>query len=197
MRKLGVTQELLSLVTGLAHYLKLLIRISLQGALKLERERRTTEGLNHFLKELSNLESVKDVEQPVDITAGVAGLADRGTDLCASCQEPIDDECAKLGQLRWHREHLHCQSCQRNLASNLIDAMWSGRDQILICRQCMQEKHQSTDAIGGMEQVTRLKQYIYLLGIARARLLSLLRSGGTLPHTSGTFTRTKRGSYRT
>jgi len=35
VRKLGVTQELLSLVTGLAHYLKLLIRISLQGALKL------------------------------------------------------------------------------------------------------------------------------------------------------------------
>src|SRR5690606_916249 len=40
VRKLGVTQELLSLVTGLAHYLKLLIRISLQGALKLEREAR-------------------------------------------------------------------------------------------------------------------------------------------------------------
>lgn len=35
VRKLGVTQELLSLVTGLAHYLKLLIRIGLQGALKL------------------------------------------------------------------------------------------------------------------------------------------------------------------
>jgi hypothetical protein len=37
VRKLGVTQELLSLVTGLAHYLKLLIRISLQGALRLVR----------------------------------------------------------------------------------------------------------------------------------------------------------------
>ena len=35
VRKLGVTQELLSLVTGLAHYLKLLLRITLQGALKL------------------------------------------------------------------------------------------------------------------------------------------------------------------
>jgi hypothetical protein len=37
VRKLGVTQELLSLVTGLAHYLKLLIRISLQGSLRLVR----------------------------------------------------------------------------------------------------------------------------------------------------------------
>lgn len=45
MRKLGVTQELLSLVTGLAHYLKLLIRISLQGALKLVR----TASMSHFM----------------------------------------------------------------------------------------------------------------------------------------------------
>lgn len=37
VKKLGVTQEILSLVTGHAHYLKLLIRISLQGALKLVR----------------------------------------------------------------------------------------------------------------------------------------------------------------
>ncbi|KAF8605904.1 RhoGAP-domain-containing protein [Ceratobasidium sp. AG-I] len=34
----GMTQELLALVTGLAHYLKILIRIALTGALKLERE---------------------------------------------------------------------------------------------------------------------------------------------------------------
>jgi hypothetical protein len=48
-RKLGVTQELLSLVTGLAHYLKLLIRICLQGALRLERETQNSDGLYEFL----------------------------------------------------------------------------------------------------------------------------------------------------
>lgn len=37
-RRVGMTQELLALVTGLAHYLKILIRIALTGALKLERE---------------------------------------------------------------------------------------------------------------------------------------------------------------
>jgi len=36
-RRMGMTQELLALVTGLAHYLKILIRIALTGALKLER----------------------------------------------------------------------------------------------------------------------------------------------------------------
>jgi hypothetical protein len=33
-----MTQELLSLVTGLAHYLKVLIRIALTAALRLDRE---------------------------------------------------------------------------------------------------------------------------------------------------------------
>jgi hypothetical protein len=37
VRRLGMTQELLSLVTGLAHYLKILIRIALTCALKLVR----------------------------------------------------------------------------------------------------------------------------------------------------------------
>ena len=36
-RRMGMTQGLLALVTGLAHYLKILIRIALTGALKLER----------------------------------------------------------------------------------------------------------------------------------------------------------------
>ena len=63
VRKLGVTQELLSLVTGLAHYLKLLIRISLQGALRLEREQRSMEGLHGFLNELNDLDSAKEAQQ--------------------------------------------------------------------------------------------------------------------------------------
>ena len=35
MKRLGITQELLSLVTGLAHYLKILIRVALTTALRL------------------------------------------------------------------------------------------------------------------------------------------------------------------
>lgn len=39
MKKLGITQELLSLVTGLAHYLKILIRLALTSALRLVRKK--------------------------------------------------------------------------------------------------------------------------------------------------------------
>ncbi|KAK7435963.1 Rho-type GTPase activating protein Rga1 [Stygiomarasmius scandens] len=55
-RRMGMTQELLALVTGLAHYLKILIRIALTGALKLERERpphlREGDAMGGFLDKL-------------------------------------------------------------------------------------------------------------------------------------------------
>src|ERR1700722_13714595 len=51
-RRMGITQELLALVTGLAHYLKILIRIALTGALKLEREQNVPEAMTSFLDKL-------------------------------------------------------------------------------------------------------------------------------------------------
>jgi hypothetical protein len=49
---MGMTQELLALVTGLAHYLKILIRIALTGALKLEKEQNVKEAMASFLDKL-------------------------------------------------------------------------------------------------------------------------------------------------
>lgn len=185
VRKLGVTQELLSLVTGLAHYLKLLIRISLQGALKLEREWRSVEGLHGFLEELGNFDNMKDSEKSLDLTAGVSGLADQQSDICYRCQDPIEDECVKFGQQRWHGNHVKCDYCQRYLGDAMGDALWSAKEGQVICGDCNNEKHHIHDAVTGFEQITRLQQYVYLLRVALARLLSVLRSGGTLPHTSG------------
>ncbi|TFK32780.1 LIM domain-containing protein [Crucibulum laeve] len=51
-RRIGMTQELLALVTGLAHYLKILIRIALTGALKLERDQSVREAMSSFLDKL-------------------------------------------------------------------------------------------------------------------------------------------------
>lgn len=53
-RRMGMTQELLALVTGLAHYLKILIRIALTGALKLERDG-VQEAMTSFLDKLHML----------------------------------------------------------------------------------------------------------------------------------------------
>jgi hypothetical protein len=184
VRKLGVTQELLSLVTGLAHYLKLLIRIGLQGALKLERERGTAEGLHAFLDELADLETIKEQElKNMDLTDGVAGLAGQESDCCAACLDPIDDECIMIYGKRWHMRpsHLSCSVCKRDLARELSNAKYSENDERVYCAD---HAKRAPDTVAGFSHVTKLQQYVFLLKVALARLLEVLRSGGTLPHTT-------------
>ncbi|KAI9781920.1 MAG: hypothetical protein M1816_002143 [Peltula sp. TS41687] len=181
VRKLGVTQELLSLVTGLAHYLKLLIRISLQGALRLERETRNTEGLQQFLDQLNNLGSVKEVEGSLDLNADISNLAIQSSDLCIGCHNAIEDECAQLGDKRWHLNCMKCALCDRDLGNTLGGASWSELEQQILCDSHIDH---APDGQSGFSYITKLQQYVYLLRVALARLLSRLRSGGALPHTS-------------
>ncbi|KIO25868.1 hypothetical protein M407DRAFT_24824 [Tulasnella calospora MUT 4182] len=54
-QRMGMTQELLALVTGLAHYLKILIRIALTGGLKLKHEYSNGDALLRFLSRLQCL----------------------------------------------------------------------------------------------------------------------------------------------
>ena len=184
VRKLGVTQELLSLVTGLAHYLKLLIRIGLQGALKLERERGTAEGLHAFLDELADLETIKEQElKNIDINDGVAGLAEQESDCCALCKQPIDDECIMIYGKRWHIRppHLSCSVCSRDLTQELPNARYSERDERIYC---LEHAKRATETVSGFSHVSKLQQYVFLLKVALARLLEVLKTGGSLPHTT-------------
>lgn len=65
---MSITQELLSLVTGLAHYLKILIRIALTAALKLERDYASRSALNHFLNRLDRLcKDPDNLKSPVQL----------------------------------------------------------------------------------------------------------------------------------
>lgn len=188
VRKLGVTQELLALVTGLAHYLKLLIRIGLQGALRLERESKTTEGLYSFLNQLGDIDKLKNVESSTDLTSEISGLADQQSDCCYACSDPVDDACVGFGERIWHRKppHLLCSICQKDLTQeSLAEARWSDRHGQPFCHSCAEYDGHAPGSSGGFYRISRLQQYVFLLRVALARLLSVLRSGGTLPHTSG------------
>lgn len=72
-RKMSITQELLSLVTGLAHYLKILIRIALTAALKLEREFQNLAAIGHFLSKLDRLARDPEASKFSAATAGGKG----------------------------------------------------------------------------------------------------------------------------
>ncbi|KAG0647994.1 Rho-type GTPase-activating 1 [Hyphodiscus hymeniophilus] len=181
VRKLGVTQELLALVTGLAHYLKLLIRICLQGALKLEREYHTSDGLLQFLDDLSDMEPVRSDDRSLEATTGTPGLSGSESDHCYNCRSPIDEACTRNGERRWHLTCLQCSNCSRELGQNLEDARFSEKDRRVYCNNC---ESRSPGSVAGFIRVTRLEQYVFLLRVALARLLEQLRTSGALPHTS-------------
>ena len=177
-RKLGVTQELLSLVTGLAHYLKLLIRICLQGALRLEREAGTSEGLYQFLDDLNDFESFKADDGALQVTTGGLKLSAKDSDHCSACRRSVEDECAKNGDMRWHIGCLNCNTCKRELGRNIEDARFNAFDRKVYCQPCLGV---DSGGLAPFEHVSKLGQYVFLLRVALARLLDILRSNGALP----------------
>ncbi|KAG6008956.1 hypothetical protein E4U21_003506 [Claviceps maximensis] len=181
VRKLGVTQELLSLVTGLAHYLKLLIRICLQGALRLERDSGMNEGLDHFLNDLNEFEIYKTDDNLLQLNMGGANLADKESDHCPSCKRSVEDECVKNGDLRWHLACVKCGRCNKDLSRSLNEAQHNAFDGNIYCTQCVAV---STEGVVVFEHVSKLGQYVFLLKVALARLLDILRGNGTLPSTN-------------
>ncbi|KAH8926194.1 RhoGAP-domain-containing protein [Atractiella rhizophila] len=137
-RKMAITQELLSLVTGLAHYLKILIRIGLTSALKLDRDYGNKNAMVQFLGKLERLVRDPDVlktsiGQPngqravaengkqvrpygyKSLSRAVGTLVGQGeatTDLCERCKITVEEECARFGtSLRWHFSCLRCATC--------------------------------------------------------------------------------------
>lgn len=176
-----MTQELLSLVTGLAHYLKLLIRICLQGALKLERETGSVQGLSGFMDQINSLESKLEQDATMETGSDAATLVQRTADTCPVCDKPVEDKCTMVSSRVFHVACMKCRNCDKELR-DLHDARWSASNEKLLCTSCAANV---SDAEAGFVQVTRLRQYVHLLRVAHARLLATLRTSGALPHTSG------------
>lgn len=183
IKRLGVTQELLSLVTGLAHYLKLLIRICLQGALKYERETSSAEGLNQFLCDIGTLDQRLEAEEESGLVVDRDIPAGPSADLCAVCGQACEDRSFKRRDVLIHAQCFTCTKCSKQMAESPTEAIWNEPNRKLFC-----ERHGGFSggkaAEGRFVYVSRLRQYIYLLRIAHARLLSELHTSGTLKHTS-------------
>ncbi|KZV72182.1 RhoGAP-domain-containing protein [Peniophora sp. CONT] len=93
-RRMGMTQELLALVTGLAHYLKILIRIALTGALKLEREHGQRDAMSSFLDKL-HLLAVQGGNPGARRIMGRGGQRERGAITASSdtlAIEPVQQQ---------------------------------------------------------------------------------------------------------
>ena len=194
-QRMHITQELLSLVTGLAHYLKILIRISLTGALRLDQEYGVPAALESFLARLDELVTLQGGD--TDTVHGYTSLphvtiptydTENASDLCVVCGKTVEDECARVGvTLRWHWSCVRCLVCQRTVfrpdngvlrdeqTSQAVPVSQfvvrsSGRRSHAFCTGCA-----PSDAKGHFESVTRLEQYAFLLCVALNRLDALLK----------------------
>ncbi|KAI1316417.1 hypothetical protein EDD11_009980 [Mortierella claussenii] len=172
VRQLGMTQELLSLVTGIAHYLKILIRIALTCAFKLERQYNSKTVIARFVGKLMEL-SNKD--RHIQSLHGKGAMdAEVTSDLCLSCRITIEDECFTFDhQNRWHPNCLVCSKCAKPLASIYTEALFDANLEAVFCQQC-----KTADSTSGFSHVTKLEQYTFLLRVALIRLENLLHLKG-------------------
>ena len=189
VRKLGVTQELLSLVTGLAHYLKVLIRIGLSAALSLEVNYPSEKRLEIFLDNLRPLDKTEDSKQSFPSISRdlVISNGDVAADLCPICGLSVEDDCiASVNQTtRWHVTCLKCSNCDRKVAtSDISESIWNAQEKKCHCSQCALKiaPGKATD-ISHLAYVSKLSQYIFLLRVALVRLMKMLKENN-LSHTT-------------
>ncbi|KAJ1975291.1 Rho-type GTPase activating protein Rga1 [Dimargaris xerosporica] len=164
---MGMTQDLLTLVTGLAHYLKILIRSALMGALKAEREygsKVSLNGLLHKLTEINDRARASQFRKSYQET-GVT------SDLCAACRVTLEEECIAHGLWRWHKGCFKCHKCERDLKALFRTALYDTATDRVLCAECNPSDLPTSKPF---VYTTQLEQYSFLLRVALKRLYSLL-----------------------
>ncbi|KAM3582846.1 Rho-type GTPase activating protein Rga1 [Umbelopsis sp. WA50703] len=171
LHRIGITQELLSLITGLANNLKSLIRIGLKSALKLEQKHGMTNAISTFLKQL--LESNLRPKYP-QIGASVVSSMDFKTDLCYRCNRIIEESCIRMKRYRWHNDCFACTRCDQRLADIMDSATFDLGSLTIVCNVCSDGGTEK--ALTCFERVSLLEQYSFLLWVSLCRLDTLLRA---------------------
>lgn len=171
----SLSAELLSVITGCAHYLKLLIRIGLYNALKLNKLYGTTNAIEKFLQLTSEHEAINllagDEITQVNLINSKLAIPAVSTDACSSCAKSIERSCLKLDNNRWHIKCFVCSSCERTIpVSEASDTKFALIHQCIICKNCQCENYDV-----GFQVVSDLSQLIYLLKIALFRSRSVMK----------------------
>jgi hypothetical protein len=180
MKRMGITQELLNLVTSLAHYLKLLIRYGLSNSLAYDRQNLDGNMVDKLLERVSIHESDGKTSS-TSSNASQINVNAMTSDHCYVCDKSVEDMCIKIGERRWHVECFKCGHCQRSLGRSSTDrcdiedavseARWSNSHKQVFCSLCSPE-----DSKAGFVVIPKLHQFVFLLRIAVARLQLVLNA---------------------
>lgn len=176
IRDVAIVQDFLSLFTGLAHYLKLLIRISLTGGLRLEQDHACKHALPQFLQTVEEARFVDQEGYDSSSFDMPLNLANASSDLCYVCHSALEEDCVLLGEIRCHIGCLSCTKCKYNNRENYDWARWNNQTKQIECYLCYTESSNvsNDEPHPSFEYVSRLSQYIYLLRIALVRLYTIL-----------------------
>ncbi|KAI8055076.1 hypothetical protein BDF22DRAFT_618310 [Syncephalis plumigaleata] len=169
VQMVGVTQDLLQLVTRLAHFLKNLIRVALTGALRLEHQYGSTMAVFDFLNKITELAGHSHVAT-VDLDLNLT------SDQCRSCHITLEEPCIRHGNSRWHLACLRCSLCNRTLSDDLSMARFQPDEHKLMCVPCATTAN--VEVVDGFRRITQLEQYTFLLRVAQQRLTGLLKMKG-------------------
>lgn len=145
-----VTQELSSVVTDLAHYMKLLVQIGLQTSLNLE-DNRVSKALTVFLKALATAKDSKLCVSSIPLLE----LLSKSADSCTACKKPVEDDCYRLDKNIWHKGCYKCAHC------GVVYNGCAGVLGKLTCYSCR--------VLSNVVPVSRLEQHSHLLHVALAR----------------------------
>ncbi|EEQ40184.1 RhoGAP domain family protein [Clavispora lusitaniae] len=164
--------ELLSVVTGTAHYLKLMIRIGLNNALTLNKIRCDTRALDGFLRLIKKYEEVDPMDKlqgdaRISISSRLA-VPYNATDSCTACSKSIEKACVAFKNSRWHLKCFECSNCHRKSSSEFkVESFLWGTDNRILCTECSRKgAGEGSGYVSGFVKVSDLSQLAYLLKIA-------------------------------
>lgn len=175
----SLSTELLAVVTGCAHYLKLLIRIGLNNALKVNKLQGTTDATDKFLRLMKIYEefnSSSDNKVNRELIKSRLTIPTNATDSCQSCLKSIEKSCIKFDNKRWHTRCFVCYNCSKPIGSNhavLSQLAYNISNSLAYCPDCYNKNDNAF--VQGFEVISDLSQLVYLLKIALYRSKSVMK----------------------
>lgn len=159
------SHELLSLISAIAHLIKLISRNALMHSLEFNKMSNSIASTDLLLGEIS-----KHEDYPKD-TSSISVAASKATDACAFCNKNIEDECLafkdrKLCEKRWHLGCLHCDICLKGIqiqGMDLSEITFNPNKNQVLCPSCGFDDVNSTSAL---TIISRYMQLAYILEIA-------------------------------
>jgi hypothetical protein len=135
---------------GIAHYMKLLIRIGIRAAVK-------KSAIDAFLD--SVVKEQQSHQQKMSGVDEIRALAEPIAYTCAFCQKPTEASCFRHLSLTYHPQCVTCPQCHR------LDSYVSVDEVFEKCRFC------SAPRDPDLQYVDLHKQYVHLLWVALARFV--------------------------